>query len=85
MTYRSLAQTYADQLDEIGQMMVRLGLLTKSEIRRHGVRFALRERFEPKGMGLVSSLEVVRQRVEKKEREIIRLQRRRVRRYKAKL
>lgn len=36
---------YAEQLDEIGKILVKLGMLTKDELERDGVRMALRNRY----------------------------------------
>ena len=44
---RCLVRAYADQLDEVGQILVRAGILTDREIGRQGVQFALRDHFEP--------------------------------------
>jgi hypothetical protein len=44
----TLAGTYAEQLDGIASMLVRAGLLTRGEIARHGVQFALRRKLFPK-------------------------------------
>ena len=43
----SLAHAYGEQLQEIGEILVRAGVLTEAEIRRQGVRFAVSDRFEP--------------------------------------
>jgi hypothetical protein len=42
-----LRRAYAEQLDEVGRMLVRAKILTAQEIRRQGVQFALRDRLEP--------------------------------------
>jgi hypothetical protein len=42
-----LASTYAEQLDDIADMLVRAGILTREEVGRHGVRSALRRVLEP--------------------------------------
>jgi len=38
---------YGEQLDAIGHMLVRAGVLTQQEVERQGVRFAVRDKFEP--------------------------------------
>ena len=38
---------YIEQIDDIGKILVRAKILTRKEIARQGVRFALRDRFEP--------------------------------------
>lgn len=43
-----LGEAYERQLDEVGQILVRAGVLQQSEIDRQGVRFAVRDRFEPR-------------------------------------
>lgn len=43
-----LAGTYAEQLDDIGDTLVRAGVLTREEVSRHGVRCALKRALEPK-------------------------------------
>lgn len=45
--YKTLMDAYGEQLDDIGRILVRAGVLTEREIRRQGVRFAVRDRFEP--------------------------------------
>jgi hypothetical protein len=42
-----LRESYAEQLKEIGKILVRAGVLAQEEIERQGVRFAVRDRFEP--------------------------------------
>mgnify|MGYP006969363259 CR=1 FL=1 len=42
----SLAQQYRRQLEEIGQVLVRAGIITQDDVDRDGVRFAVRRRFE---------------------------------------
>lgn len=44
---KALRQAYAQQLDLIGQVLVRAKLLTRRDIRRDGVAFAVQNRFEP--------------------------------------
>jgi hypothetical protein len=39
-------KAYGEQLDDIGRMLVKAGILTASAVRRQGVRFALRDRLE---------------------------------------
>jgi len=39
--------SYAEQFDDIGRMLVRAKIITAREVRRQGVRFALRDRLEP--------------------------------------
>jgi hypothetical protein len=41
---QTLAEAYGEQLDAIGQMLVGAGILTKIDVNRQGVRFALRDR-----------------------------------------
>lgn len=43
----TLATAYAEQLDEVGKILVRAGFITEKDIGRHGVQFAVRNRFEP--------------------------------------
>ena len=43
----TLCESYGEQISAIGEMLVRAGLLTKEEIGRQGVQFAVRYRFEP--------------------------------------
>lgn len=40
-----MAEEYAEQIDEIGKILVKLGMLTEAEIERDGVRMALRNRY----------------------------------------
>ena len=42
-----LVRSYREQLDEIGETLVEAGYLTREAVGRHGVRFAVRERFVP--------------------------------------
>lgn len=41
------AEAYAEQLEDVGWMLVRAGIITEKEVKRQGVRFAVRDRFEP--------------------------------------
>jgi hypothetical protein len=41
---QTLAEAYGEQLDAIGRMLVGAGILTKIDVNRQGVRFALRDR-----------------------------------------
>lgn len=41
---QGLVKAYGEQLDDIGRMLVQAGILTAREVRRQGVRFALRDR-----------------------------------------
>jgi hypothetical protein len=43
-----LRRAYAQQLDMIGDILVRAELITRRDIQRDGVAFAVRNRFEPK-------------------------------------
>jgi len=43
-----LRESYAEQLTEIGKILIRAGILTQDEVERQGVRFAVRDRFEPR-------------------------------------
>lgn len=47
-TERELRRAYADQIRDIGRMLVRAGILTAREIRRQGVRYAVSDRLEPR-------------------------------------
>jgi hypothetical protein len=42
-----LRQAYAQQLDMIGEILIRAKLITRRDIKRDGVAFAVRNRFEP--------------------------------------
>jgi hypothetical protein len=44
---KELRIAYGQQLDMIGAILVRAKLLTRRAIRRDGVAFAVRNRFEP--------------------------------------
>jgi len=44
----SWARTYAEQLEEIGLLLIRAKILTRRAIARDGVRFALANKFEPR-------------------------------------
>ncbi len=44
---RALRRAYAEQLDAIGDILVQAKVITRQEIRRQGVRFAIRDKFEP--------------------------------------
>ncbi len=44
----SLAAGYLEQLINVGTILVRAGIVTEEQIGKHGLRFALRERFESK-------------------------------------
>jgi len=44
---RALRVAYAEQLDAIGEILVRAKVITRREIHRQGVRFAIRDKFEP--------------------------------------
>ena len=46
-TERMLRQAYERQLHGIGEILVRAKILKSKEIRRQGVMFAVRDRFEP--------------------------------------
>ncbi len=49
----ALAETYGAQLDDIARVLVKAGVLTRADVRRHGVRFAVHAKFEapaPKGL-----------------------------------
>ena len=46
MKTNTLAETYAEQLDDIGKVLAKAGIITMASIRCHGVRFAVRRRFE---------------------------------------
>lgn len=41
-----LAEAYGEQIDDIGRMLVQAGILKAREVRRQGVRFALRDRLQ---------------------------------------
>jgi len=44
---KGLRRAYAQQLDMIGKILIRAKLLTRRDIQRDGVAFAVRNRFEP--------------------------------------
>ena len=46
-TDKVLRHAYAEQLDMIGRILVRAKILTRRDIQRDGVAFAVRNRFEP--------------------------------------
>ena len=43
---RALRRAYEEQLDLIGQVLVRAKIITRRQIRRDGVAFAVRNRFD---------------------------------------
>lgn len=43
----NLAHAYAEQIDDIGQILVRAKVITEADIARDGVRFAVRNAFDP--------------------------------------
>lgn len=45
-----LQDAYAEQLTDIGKMMVEAKLMTGEDIKRHGVRFAVRHALEERGL-----------------------------------
>ena len=45
---RALRKAYAKQLDAVGDILVRHGVVSRASIRRDGVQFAVRNRFEPR-------------------------------------
>jgi hypothetical protein len=44
--WRALADSYRQQLEEIGATLVRARVITQSQIAQHGIRFAVLRRFE---------------------------------------
>jgi hypothetical protein len=46
-TDKVLRRAYAEQLDMIGRILIRAKLLTRRDVHRDGVAFAVRNRFEP--------------------------------------
>jgi hypothetical protein len=42
-----MAHAYAEQLDAIGDILVRAKVITRRDIRRQGVQFAIRDKFAP--------------------------------------
>ncbi len=44
---RGWSRCYAEQIEQIGQILIRARLLTRRAIRRDGVAFAVRNHFEP--------------------------------------
>lgn len=45
---KMLAKSYEAQIDEIGEILIRHGVITKVSVERDGVRFAVLRRFEPR-------------------------------------
>lgn len=43
----ALNEGYAEQLEEVGDILIREGILTAEEVARDGIRFALEHKFEP--------------------------------------
>ncbi len=43
----TLNEGYAEQLEEVKDILIREGILTAEEVARDGVRFALKHKFEP--------------------------------------
>lgn len=43
----TLNEGYAEQLEEVKDILIREGILTAEEVARDGVRFALKRKFEP--------------------------------------
>ncbi len=69
-TAKTLLKGYAEQLSDVGKILVRAKVITAAEVKRQGVRFAVSDHFEPRppGQAAAKSLKVRRSKGHKTKR-----------------